>query len=176
MEVDYPPLAVVMPESVECAVEKRPGGRFKRIAQKKKAYKEKKLWPAAGSKSAESGCNDPDGKVDYVPVEVVRSEGMASEEKKHSGAPFRPGIFKNQIYTRKRKCRAAASKSAKSEKDGNIVPARKRGRPAGSKSAKSKMGRRPALVETSSSRSERKRNKDGESDPTLERITSSHIT
>jgi hypothetical protein len=30
---------VVMPESVECAVEKRPGGRFKRTAQKKKAYK-----------------------------------------------------------------------------------------------------------------------------------------
>ncbi|KAK1620176.1 hypothetical protein QYE76_025693 [Lolium multiflorum] len=172
VEVAYPPVNVVKPESMESGPIKCPGGRFKKKAQRTTAYKRKKMWPEA-SKSAKSDKDD-----NLVPRRKRGRPAVSKSAKSNMGR--KPTLAyinstdsegerdKDDDFDlmRKRRC-PAVSKFAKNSKDDNFVPMKKKGRPAGSKSAKRKMGLKPAFTNTCTSNSEGERNKGNDFDPTV---------
>nr|XP_051192537.1 B3 domain-containing protein Os01g0234100-like isoform X2 [Lolium perenne] len=151
---------------------KCPGGRFKKKAQRTTAYKRKKMWPEA-SKSAKSDKDD-----NLVPRRKRgRPAGSKSAKSNLGRKPTLAYINSTDSegerdkdddfdLMRKRRC-PAVSKFAKNNKDDNFVPTKKKGRPAGSKSAKRKMGLKPASTHICSSNSKGERDKGNDFDPTV---------
>ncbi|KAM0913258.1 hypothetical protein ACQ4PT_012275 [Festuca glaucescens] len=127
VEVDYPPLNIVRPESMESGPIKCPGGRFKKKAQRTTAYKRKKMWPAA-SKSAKSDKDD-----NFVTTRKRgRPAGSKSAKSKMGRKPALAYISssdsegerdEDDVYdlTRKRRW-PTGSKFANNNKNDNFVP------------------------------------------------------
>ncbi|KAM0896023.1 hypothetical protein ACQ4PT_023448 [Festuca glaucescens] len=193
---DYIILKIMRPESLENVQEKLPGFSYKQGAKKiskdlTKTYKythpnfilafRKRGRQAAGAESSKSKMEQK---------RILFNSGRSSDCKSDKDDDFETSSNNDDFQTTRKRGRPTGSKSAKSkmeqkrllfdsssssdcrsdkdngfetsDKDDDFEPTTKRGRPPGSKSAKSK---KPQLVDSRSRSSEGKKDKDGDLEP-----------